>query len=199
MSTSENVKRLSESAIASGVFGASKDALITLWADEEPSAKSPYQLYGCPPMWRTIDLGNGLELYTHPVKTSVRLQPFAPYTTVDGVSCQFMLNGKWVGQGYSYTFESFEADGASTSEVSRYMNNTPEAKTHIYLDMNQEMVLETLIERGASFTAEAAKQHWLRGEAYYLDKRLAARRGIVRSFENGNKKALSFKQHGAQH
>lgn len=199
MSISENVKRLSESAIASGVLGASQEALLTIWMEEDPSARSPYQLYGCPPMWKTIDLGNGLELYTRPAKTSVRLQPYEQYTMVDGISCQFMLNGKWVGQGYSYTFELFEAEGASTSEVNRYMNNTPEAKTHIYLDMNQELVLKTLIERGASFTAEAAKQHWLRGEAYYLDKRLAARRGIVRAFENGNKKALSFKQHGTQH
>lgn len=94
----------------------SKEELLRLWFDNAPTVRSPYQLYGCPPMWETLRYGD-LVLFTGPGKTQIRPAPFMPYQTVDGVSYQWQRNGGWVGQGCSDTFEHFEANGASQIEL----------------------------------------------------------------------------------
>ena len=56
---------------------------------------------------------------------------------------------------------------------------------------NQIWVLEELRKRGGEFIAEVTKQHWEKGESYYLDGRINAR-GIKRKFEQGNKEATGI-------
>lgn len=60
----------------------------------------------------------------------------------------------------------------------------------VRLTPNQQEVLATLRERGAEFTAEVTERHWRKGEPYYMDSRNAAREGLVRKFNQGNKEAI---------
>lgn len=84
-----------------------QEDLLTIWFDSTPSAKCPYVLYGCPPMWETIDFGNGYVLFTRPGKTMERPAPFMPYREVDGVHYQLQRDGKWHDQGHQASFGYF--------------------------------------------------------------------------------------------
>jgi hypothetical protein len=62
------------------------------------------------------------------------------------------------------------------------------------LTENQREVLALLRARGADWTAEATEQAWRKGERYYIDSRNAAKRGIARRFEQGNREAEGRRQ-----
>lgn len=89
----------------------SREELLALWFENEPGAHSPYQIHGCPPMWRTSEQ-DGMVLFTCPMKTMTKIQPNEPYTEVDGITYQFQRDGKWIGQACNTTFEEFEKNGA---------------------------------------------------------------------------------------
>jgi hypothetical protein len=57
------------------------------------------------------------------------------------------------------------------------------------LTAHQLSVIQALRDKGADFTANATKQAWECGEAYYLDTRNPSRKGMVRAFNKGNKQA----------
>jgi hypothetical protein len=93
-----------------------QEELLRLWFDSAPTHRSPYGLYGYPPMWETLRHGD-LVLYTRPAKTQDRPAPFMPYVEVDGLQYQWQRNGFWVGQGCSTTFDYFHKNGASKVEI----------------------------------------------------------------------------------
>jgi hypothetical protein len=93
-----------------------KEEILQLWFDNAPTFRSPYNLYGNPPMWETLRLGS-LVLFTRASKTQVRPAPFMPYQEVDGIHYQWQRNGCWVGQGCSSTFEDFEEKGPAMIEL----------------------------------------------------------------------------------
>jgi hypothetical protein len=95
-----------------------KEALLKIWFESDPSARSPKELYGCPPMWETLKDGD-LTLFTRPCKTMDRPAAFAPYVEVDGVSYQWQRDGQWIGQGCQTTFENFEMDGPAKIDIPR--------------------------------------------------------------------------------
>jgi hypothetical protein len=80
-----------------------QEQLLTVWLDTDPSARSLYKLYGCPPMWKTIEFPDGLILFSRPSRVMKR-----DHTEVDGVSYQFQLDGEWIGQGSVCEFKYFE-------------------------------------------------------------------------------------------
>ena len=55
---------------------------------------------------------------------------------------------------------------------------------------NQQYVISTLNHRGACFTARCFEEAWKKGEAYYIDARNGARKGLVRAIDKGNEEAL---------
>ena len=59
------------------------------------------------------------------------------------------------------------------------------------LTENQQYVISTLIHRGACFTARCFEDAWGKGQAYYIDSRNGARKGLQRAIDRGNKEALS--------
>jgi hypothetical protein len=59
------------------------------------------------------------------------------------------------------------------------------------LTPNQLTVIATLRKRGSDFTAAATERHWKAGQAYYLDTRNGARKGIMRAFNKGNREAVA--------
>ncbi|MTH94851.1 hypothetical protein [Roseibium sp. RKSG952] len=85
----------------------SKEDLHKLWLEEEPTAKSPYGLYGYPPMWRTLERTDGMSLFSRPAKVPVRINH--QWEEVDGVSYQWQKDGEWWGQGHSAEFDTFFA------------------------------------------------------------------------------------------
>jgi hypothetical protein len=86
-----------------------KESLLQIWFDNEPTAKSPYGLYGYPAMWETMKNGE-FTLFSRPGKTSER--GFGGgYVEVDGIHYQWQKNGQWIGQGRQTTFAQFEANG----------------------------------------------------------------------------------------
>lgn len=56
-------------------------------------------------MWKTVELSNGMTLFTRPAKTQVRVGH--KFEEVDGVSYQWMLEGKWKEQAFSTTIDQF--------------------------------------------------------------------------------------------
>lgn len=87
-----------------------KEELLKIWLESEPTARSPYKIEGCPPMWETVQIEDKV-LFTRPARTMTRPFPLAPYVEVDGISYQFQKDGEWIGQGGSTTFEAFETKG----------------------------------------------------------------------------------------
>jgi len=83
-----------------------KEDILKIWINTEPTAKSPYALYGYPPMWETFKDGNRV-MFTRPGKTMVRDAPFMPYREDDGVHYQWQEDGEWIDQGYQAPFDYF--------------------------------------------------------------------------------------------
>lgn len=87
-----------------------REELLKIWFETDPTARSPYGLYEYPPMWKTMTKSDAV-LFTRPGKVMVRPHRYAPYKEVDGIHYQWQRDGKWVGQGYQTTFEDFEKEG----------------------------------------------------------------------------------------
>jgi hypothetical protein len=87
----------------------SKEGLLKLWFDSAPDAKSRYMLGGFPPLWLTYEGADGRVLYTCPTKTMTRPSPASPYVEVDGVRCEWWVDGCISGQSFSMTFPEFIA------------------------------------------------------------------------------------------
>lgn len=90
---------------------AAKEHTLAIWLETEPGARSPYQLYGRPPMWETA-FEDGLTLFTRPAKTMVRSREasmYGQYVEVDGITWQWRRNENeaWVDQAYNGDFEAF--------------------------------------------------------------------------------------------
>lgn len=120
-----------------------KEELLAIWMGSEPSAKSPYGLYGNPPMWRTAVDGD-LVLFSRPGKVMERVQ-FGGYAETDGVHYQWQRDGKWVGQGCQATFSDFIERGPAKVDVgfarpARQENESPR------LSLEQRLALDRFRE-----------------------------------------------------
>lgn len=82
------------------------EELLELWLDTEPSAQSPYGLYGYPAMWKTMEAPGGFVLFTRPSTTQVR-GPGMQWQEVKAVSWQWQKDGKWFDQASVAQFDSF--------------------------------------------------------------------------------------------
>lgn len=85
-----------------------KDALLKLWVESEPSARSAKSSRDA--MWETLKDGD-LTLFTRPGTTMTRPHVLSPYVEVGGVHYQWMRDGEWVGQACQATFEEFDNEG----------------------------------------------------------------------------------------
>jgi len=83
----------------------SKEELLALWMETEPTARSPYGLYGYPPMWKAFDLEDGLVLFCRPSRIQTKIHQ--QWHEVDGVSWQWRRDGKWVDQAHAADFDHF--------------------------------------------------------------------------------------------
>lgn len=57
------------------------------------------------------------------------------------------------------------------------------------LTSNQIWVIEELYRQDCPFVASCTKEHWERGEEYYIDPRVPVK-GVRRKFNQGNKEAV---------
>lgn len=162
-----------------------EEDLLKIFVTTEPSARSPYGLYGYPPMWEVLKLSDNLTLFARPCRTMARLYPEDPYREVDGVQYQFRLGDRWLDQGVSVTYKRFldTYQERCAGFLERY---GPKRLTD-----NQQYVISTLNYRGACFTARCFEEAWKKGETYYIDSRNGARRGLQRAIDKGNKEALT--------
>lgn len=74
-----------------------REGLLAIFIDEEPTARSPYGLYGYPPMWAIATRGEET-LFARPGRTMTRVN--FQYVEVEGVHWQVRRGETWVGQGY---------------------------------------------------------------------------------------------------
>ena len=90
-----------------------KERFLELVMDSEPTAKSPYSLYGNPPMWPMATDGD-TTLFVRPALTQERVGH--QWVEVQGVAWQLRRNDTkaWIGQGYSGSFDVF------TGELKKY-------------------------------------------------------------------------------
>ncbi|MCE6958797.1 hypothetical protein LAZ40_07010 [Cereibacter sphaeroides] len=86
-----------------------RDELIGIFLEKEPSARSPYGLYGYPPMWLVATVGDEA-LFARPGRTMVRIGH--AWTEIDGVHWQARRGETWLDQGCQSTFEDFLAHAA---------------------------------------------------------------------------------------
>jgi len=80
--------------------------------------RSPYAIYGYPSMVRIanfVGVQDGLELYARP--TEILYPECKPKM---GISWQFMLDGKWVGQGERATYEQVVEFGIDLWTIGRF-------------------------------------------------------------------------------
>jgi hypothetical protein len=96
--------------------GLTKEQLLAIWLEQEPSARSPYALYGKPPMWETLKDGD-LTLFTRPGRTQTKDSEWGPYYETDGIHYQWQRHGAWVGQGCQTTFDHFQANGPAKIDI----------------------------------------------------------------------------------
>lgn len=81
-----------------------KEGLLAIFLDSAPTARSPYGLYGHPPMWPVATRG-AETLFARPGRTMKRVN--FQYLEVDGVHWQVQRDGRWVDQGLSAPTEYF--------------------------------------------------------------------------------------------
>ena len=80
------------------------EGLLAIFLDTEPTARSPYGLYGHPPMWPVATRG-AETLFARPGRTMTRVN--FQYVEVDGVHWQPQRDGRWTDQGRSAEAEYF--------------------------------------------------------------------------------------------
>lgn len=90
-----------------------KERFLELVMDSEPTAKSPYSLYGKPPMWAMATDG-ATTLFVRPALTQERVGH--QWAEVQGVAWQLRRNdtGAWIDQAHSGSFDVF------TGELKKY-------------------------------------------------------------------------------
>ena len=81
-----------------------QEFLLRIFLEEAPSARSPYAIYGHPPMWLIARRGSE-SLLARPGRVMDRVN--FQYVEVDGVHWQVQRNGIWTGQGYQAPIDSF--------------------------------------------------------------------------------------------
>jgi hypothetical protein len=81
-----------------------REDLLRIFLDEEPTARSPYGLYGHPPMWKVAER-DGVVLFARPCRTMVRID--WSWREVDGVCWQTRRGETWLDQAREGTFEIF--------------------------------------------------------------------------------------------
>lgn len=82
----------------------SPECVLKIFLEHDPAARSPYGLYGHPPMWRILSIGDR-EILARPGRTMVRVHH--AWKEVDGVHWQERRDGHWVGQGMSGSMATF--------------------------------------------------------------------------------------------
>lgn len=82
--------------------------LRSIWDNTEHTARSPYSTFDYPRMWKTIDCSDGLVLFSRLSSLMVKSYIFGKFDQVKGISYQFQLDGKWIGQGSVCEFKYFE-------------------------------------------------------------------------------------------
>ncbi|MCA9772648.1 MAG: hypothetical protein KC466_09600 [Myxococcales bacterium] len=80
------------------------EGLLAIFLDTEPTARSPYGLYGYPPMWPVATRG-AETLFARPGRTMTRVN--FQYLEVEGVHWQAQRDGRWIDQGRSAPTEPF--------------------------------------------------------------------------------------------
>lgn len=80
------------------------EGLLAIFLDTEPTARSPYGLYGYPPMWPVATPGDEI-LFARPGRAMTRVN--FQYVEVDGVHWQVQRDGRWTDQGRSAEAEYF--------------------------------------------------------------------------------------------
>ena len=84
---------------------ASFETLLKIVFESDPTARSPYKLYGCPAMWEVGREGVKV-LFARPKRVMAQNPP-GPWFEVDGVSYQWQENGNWIGQGHQASVNYF--------------------------------------------------------------------------------------------
>lgn len=174
------MKNLNEYTSKDKNFALTKEQLLSVWMDNEPTAKSPYGLYGNPPMWETLEFNKDLVMYSRPIPSDQ-----------SAFVVQFKRGDAWIGQGVQFDFDNFESRGLLTELKSFEQYGGLHLLGQKRLTRDQQYVLKVLREREAFLTADATERAWKHGEVYYLDTRNSARKGIVRLFNQGNEEAVS--------
>lgn len=82
----------------------SKEDLLKIFIDTDPTARSPYALYGNPPMWPVAEEDDKV-LMARRTRTLNRVN-FA-FEEVDGVSWQWHQDGVWLDQGRQADYDHF--------------------------------------------------------------------------------------------
>lgn len=80
------------------------EGLLAIFLDTEPTARSPYGLYGYPPMWPVATRG-AETLFARPGRTMTRVN--FQYVEVDGIHWQVQRDGRWTDQGRSAEMDFF--------------------------------------------------------------------------------------------
>ena len=83
-----------------------QEHVLALVLEAKPDIHSPYGLYGNPPMWNVLDLGDGRAMAARPAATQRRTG--YQWEQVDGVSIGWHVGGKWTDdQHLSMTWDHF--------------------------------------------------------------------------------------------
>lgn len=95
-----------------------KEELLAVFTDTDPTQKSPYAIDDNKPMWPVLEQ-NGRTLYARPARTVERGRG-----EIDGVGYQWHDGAHWSGQGYKASFEYFLANvvGTALMEGARPVN-----------------------------------------------------------------------------
>lgn len=80
------------------------EGLLAIFIDEEPTARSPYGIYGYPAMWPVATRGPET-LFARPGRTMTRVN--FQYVEVEGVHWQLQRDGRWTDQGRSAEVDYF--------------------------------------------------------------------------------------------
>ena len=92
------------------MYARTKEEILGIFLETSPQLRSPYGLYGYPPIW-LIGEANGYSLYARPAKTQA-INSLLQIVEVDGIVYQHHNDEKWVGQSCSTSLGNFEINGA---------------------------------------------------------------------------------------
>lgn len=99
---SDTVQTVPATAAASAPLD--REGLLAIFLDTEPTAQSPYGIYGYPAMWPVATRGPDT-LFARPGRTMNRVN--FQYVEVEGVHWQVQRDGRWTDQGRSAEVDYF--------------------------------------------------------------------------------------------